>query len=120
MRAPHFQTGSKGESAALQHIRSLGYAVLGTNVRVGKHYELDIIARDPVDDVVVFIEVKARSKSDADYHAELNLTYDKRRRISNAARWWVAQKGYEGGYRLDLVCVEEGKVVRHLQDIDFS
>ncbi len=53
-------TGQWGEALALNHLSRQGYTVVATNYRK-RFGEIDIIARD--NDVLVFIEVKCRSKS---------------------------------------------------------
>lgn len=118
-RPAHLRVGTDGESIARRYLRRQRYRVLAQNVRVGKHDEVDLIAYDPVDAVLAFVEVKSRAKNDADYAPELNLTPEKRRRISRAARRWIASNDYPGGYRLDLLCIADGSVTAHYRDIEF-
>lgn len=49
--------GRSGEDAASEHLRSLGYRIVGRNVRCGRG-EIDLIARDG--ETLVFVEVKVR------------------------------------------------------------
>jgi putative endonuclease len=49
--------GRAGEEFACAYVESLGYAVLGRNLRLGRN-EIDILAMDG--DVLVVIEVKTR------------------------------------------------------------
>jgi putative endonuclease len=49
--------GARGETIAAEHLRSLGYEIVDTNVRT-RYGEIDIIAREG--ETLVFVEVKAR------------------------------------------------------------
>ncbi|MDD4287078.1 MAG: YraN family protein [Candidatus Peribacteraceae bacterium] len=112
-------TGLKGEEIAARYLLSIGYDIRGRNVRVG-HDEIDIIAHDPVDDVIVFAEVKTRSKLLKDFPPELGIDWRKKQRLIHAARAWVHRHHYDRGYRMDLVSVEEGKVSGHLKELDWD
>ena len=58
--AYHNDFGAQGEDIAIDYLRSKGYVILDRNWRSG-HKEIDIVARK--DDVVVFVEVKARANA---------------------------------------------------------
>lgn len=118
--AAHLRMGIRGETIARRYLRRSGYRVLAQNVRIGKHDEIDLVAYDPRDSLIVFVEVKTRAIDHPDFAPELGLTYQKRRRISRAARRWVSSRGYEGGYRLDLVCVAGGAVTAHYEDLEWA
>lgn len=90
-------------------------SVIDRNVRLGRD-EIDIVAFDPLDRCIAFVEVKMRSNG-ADYHPSLNMTRHKRRVILRAARRWVNDKGYDGGYRLDAAYVS-GNSVEYVVDLD--
>lgn len=107
--------GSQGESLAVRHLKGRGMSVLGRNVRLGRD-EIDIVAFDPLDCCVAFVEVKLRSNG-ADYHPSLNMTSHKRRVMLRAARRWVADQGYDGGYRLDAAYVS-GNAVEYVVNLD--
>lgn len=49
--------GRAGEALARQYLESIGYEILGCNLRLGRS-EVDILARDQ--DVLVVVEVKTR------------------------------------------------------------
>lgn len=116
-KASHLLLGEKGESIACTYLRSIGYTIRHRNVRIG-HDELDAIAHDPEDDVIVFVEVKTRTKkSEEGFSPEMTATATKRRKIQRAARRWVAYHQYDGGYRMDLICVQEGRVTNHFKEI---
>lgn len=115
--APHIVVGEKGESLAAEFLRTLGYRIVASNVDVGAHDELDIIAVDPKDHVLVFVEVKSRARRDDDYVPSLNLTKEKRRNMFRAARRWMTTHGYDGGYRFDLIGIAGNTVVEHILDV---
>lgn len=113
----HLLVGAEGEGLAASYLRSIGYEVRHRNVRMGRD-ELDIIAWDPVDQVLVFVEVKTRTeKSREGFHPEMTAAAQKRRNLRRAARRWVANHGFDGGYRIDLVCVQQGKVTNHFKEL---
>ncbi len=113
------RVGSDGEEMAVRYLRSLGYDVRGRNLKLGRD-EIDILAFDPVDGVLVFAEVKSRAKSSDDFRPDLNLDARKKIALRRAARKWVAQHAYEGGYRLDLVCIAAGQVVDHWKELSWE
>jgi putative endonuclease len=110
--ARHIAVGKRGEQIAAHYLRAQGYELHARNVRVGRE-EIDLIAYDPDDQILVFIEVKARAETDKNFPAEMRFNWEKRRALARAARHWIARKGYEGGYRFDLICVEGGKITHH-------
>jgi putative endonuclease len=89
--------------------------VLGRNVRLGRD-EIDVVAFDPLDRVVAFVEVKTRTRGEH-YRPELNMTSKKRSRMLRAARRWVSDHGYDGGYRLDAAYVSDSRV-EYVVDLD--
>ena len=115
----HLMLGMKGEQIAAEYLRSLGYSIREKNVHMGQD-ELDIIAWDPEDQVLVFVEVKTRSKKTRDgYHPEMTANARKRHALKRAARRWVANHNFDGGYRIDLLCVEEGYVAHHFKELSW-
>ena len=52
------ELGIRGEELACRELRRRGYSILARRYRT-RHGEIDIVAMD--DDVLVFVEVKARS-----------------------------------------------------------
>lgn len=116
--SPHLLVGKNGELTAWHYLQSQYYILLARNVRVGKKDEIDIIAFDPIDNVLAFVEVKARAQRHREYVPELNLTWTKKHRISRAAQQWVMDNDYDGPYRLDLLCVVDSRVTAHYRDLD--
>ena len=116
--APHLRIGKEGEEIAFKHLRSHGYKAHSRNVRVGRD-EIDIIVYDKKEKLIVFVEVKTLKKYSIRYRPEFNFGFEKQEKFERAVENWVHGRGYEGGYRLDLVCVAGGKVVEHYRDITF-
>lgn len=114
--ASHLILGKEGEEQAAQYLRTQGMPILGRNIRIARD-EIDILAFDPLDEVLVFAEVKTRKKSQPDFPALLGATAKKRARLHRAAHAWVNAHCYAGGFRVDLVCVEGGKIVLHVKEL---
>ena len=114
--APHIFLGRRGEAIAARELGRRGLKIFARNVRIGKD-EIDLLAFDPKDDVLVFVEVKTRRVHSDEYDPAMNAGFHKRRKLLRAARRWVAMHDYDGGYRLDIVCVEEGRVTEHLREV---
>ena len=111
--------GRQGEDTAAAYIRSLGYRIRERNTRLG-HDEIDIVAFDPNERAIVFIEVKTLGRRrEPDQHPANSFTGIKKRRTLRAARKWISQNQYEKGYRIDLVCVIGQQVVEHLREVNF-
>jgi len=56
---PHLVLGKWGERSAARILRKKGLKILGRRVRVGKHDEIDLLAREG--NILVILEVKTRS-----------------------------------------------------------
>ena len=76
--------------------------------------ELDLVARRG--DLVVFVEVKARSTHQA---ALDSITATARQRIEAAAHWWLAQQrdGALLSWRFDVMTVVPRRWPRHYKDV---
>ena len=94
--------GELGERLACHELRRRGYAILARGYRT-RHGEIDIVARDG--DVLVFVEVKARTSRR--YGTALDaITVRKQRRVAAMARRYLAQAGWsERPCRFDVVAV---------------
>jgi putative endonuclease len=79
-----------------------GLAVVARNHR-NAGGEIDLVVRD--DDTLVFVEVKARSRTDHG-GALAAIDRDKRRRLQRAASVYLAEARWEGPCRFDVVAVE--------------
>ena len=80
--------GAAGEKAAAKALKGNGYRIVARNYRCAMG-EIDLIAVDS--DTIVFVEVKTRS-DDSAADPENNVTYQKQRRLSRAARCYLESK----------------------------
>lgn len=91
--------GRLGEDAAAEYLKSNGYKILKCNYR-NKMGEIDIIARKGED--LIFTEVKTRSSAEFGTPAQA-VTYYKKQRIVNAARWYIMENPSEFNIRFDII-----------------
>ena len=109
--------GVLGERLAARHLRKLGYTILARNYRFGRR-EIDlIVARD---DLVAFVEVKARAGTGYGHPLEA-ITAQKRREIERVARFWLHRHGWPAlRCRFDAVGVivrrDQAPIIEHLAD----
>ena len=106
------QRGERGEQLALAYLQAQGYVLLEKNWRTG-HKELDLIMRQ--EDVVVFVEVKARSSAAFGTPGEA-VDRRKQKKLLEAAQTYLYERGLlEAPARMDVAEVDllSGQV-RHL------
>lgn len=97
-------TGNLGEEIAANFLTARGYRILERNFRC-KGGEVDIIARDPEDRSLVFIEVKARRGLTYGV-PQLAVTPFKQRQISKAALTWLSQNRlHDTNARFDVIAI---------------
>jgi putative endonuclease len=104
MPTPHQQRlGRQGEELACGELRRRGYAILARGFRT-RHGEIDIVARDG--DVLVFVEVKARSSRG--FGGALGaVTPRKQRQVMAMAQRYMARVGWAARpCRFDVVAVQ--------------
>lgn len=100
------QFGKTGESIALEKLKAIGYRILETNFRT-KTGEIDIIAQD--NETIVFVEVKSR-RTKRFGSAKHSITFDKQRKISMAALYYLKKKKkMKSKARFDVVIIQSGK-----------
>ncbi len=112
----HLLTGLRGEEAATQYLRGLGYDIRERNVRCRRDV-MDIVAYDRKHRMMVFAEVKTRSTVTANYPIHTAVDRRKRKCLLRAARFWCLKHQYYGSGRIDVVCMSEGNVIEHLMDL---
>ena len=102
--------GLRAESIAALLLRLKGYQVLERRFAAAGG-EIDLVARRGA--TIAFVEVKARDDLDA---AAAAINETKRRRISRAARVWLARNPWAAGLNLrgDAVFVAPGRLPRHI------
>ena len=113
---PSADTGRRGEQAAVDYLRRVGFAILERNWRSGR-YELDIVARRW--DELHFIEVKTRRR-DGLTPPEQALDAHKRRALVRAANAYLTENPFAGEVQFDLIAVETAPAgtpeVRYIED----
>lgn len=108
--------GRHGEDLVTQYLMERGYIIHGRNVRLGR-YEIDIVAEDTVERMMVFVEVKTRRAAHPLYPARTAVDAKKRRSLREAVARWVIEHAYDGAGRIDVVAVSAGRIEEHVVDI---
>ncbi len=93
--------GAFGEEVAVRRLQELGYRVLERNYRCAVG-EIDIVAMDG--EVLAFVEVRTR-RGDRMGTPEESVGPRKQRKMIEVAQTYVAERGYTGEWRLDVVAV---------------
>ena len=107
----HLELGVVGERMAARHIESMGWRIIGRNIRAGRG-ELDIVAVDG--DELVIVEVRTRRIGKIS-PSETTVGPNKLKSILKTARIYVERiLSYEGNWRIDVaaVTVNESGVYR--------
>ena len=94
--------GRWGEQAAADHLQARGYHILARNFRTA-HGEIDIVARQ--ENVLVFVEVKARSSNRFGF-PEHSVTPRKRMHLLMAAETYIHAHPEFTTWRVDVIAVE--------------
>jgi len=104
--------GHFAELVALMYLRLKGYRLLAQRFKTPQG-EVDLIMRRR--DVTAFIEVKARGTRDQGVEA---VTTTQSRRISAAARFWMARdkKSNQNFCRFDIVVVSPYLLPQHIEN----
>jgi putative endonuclease len=96
------QRGDAAEDVALRHLQTHGLRQLARNFKA-KGGEIDLIMQDGV--TLVFVEVRARSRSDYG-DAAASVTPGKQQRIAKAAAHYLQQRGGQmPACRFDVVAI---------------
>jgi putative endonuclease len=110
------RVGRWGEQTAAEYLEKQGYQILERNFRT-QHGEVDIIARQ--ENVLVFVEVKARSSNRFGY-PEHSVTPRKKMHILSAAEKYILEHPEFQTWRVDVIAVEgetgEAKIV-HFENV---
>ena len=112
--------GKWGEGHAVAFLKKDRFSIIGINVRLNRHDEIDIIAQKG--ELLVFVEVKTR-KAEEYGRPAMAVDKEKRHKLNRAAAAYLRKTKYpELFYRFDVIEVlgepEEGDPleVRHLED----
>ena len=101
--ARHNELGKWGEQYAADYLQSIGYDIIERDWRIG-HRDIDIIARSPEGDTVVFVEVKTRT-SDVVTKPDDAVDIKKIRNIGYAANNYIKTKGIVDEVRFDIISI---------------
>ena len=109
--------GKFGEDCAAKFLEAEGYTIIARNFRI-RSAEIDIIAQ--IDDVIVFVEVKARSSIRHGLPSEA-VNFRKQKKIIRAAGVFLQDENFSDcACRFDVVevylrgdCVEE---INHIEN----
>jgi putative endonuclease len=110
------ELGHAGEVAAAAFMVALGFQVLYTGYRY-KRAEVDLVARRG-QDLLVFVEVKARSSNQFGY-PETFVTERKKQLFRLAAEHLQEQLNWSGDIRFDILAVTpstDGLRIEHFED----
>ena len=117
--------GRWGEDVAIRYLAGLGWRIIGRNVRPcrkDRRCELDIVAFDPRERGVVFVEVKTH-KAHSDFAGRLwGVDRRKKRNLLRASANWLMRKRWHGNFRFDVMEVygaEDGAApcVDHIMNV---
>jgi putative endonuclease len=104
--------GMHGEELAARHLTSIGLTVLALNVRL-QGGEIDLVARD--DEDLVIVEVKTRIGDDSTA-PDLAVTAAKLERLGRLADTYVSREGIDDTpWRVDVVAIVIGRSGRVLR-----
>ncbi|MEL7004384.1 MAG: YraN family protein [Bacteroidota bacterium] len=109
------ETGNYGEKLAAEFLQSHGYIIRERNYRY-RRLEIDLIAEKK--DLVIFIEVKARTKT---YFGLPEEAVDEKKadKIIEAADHYVYEINWNGNIRFDIISVilsGEQPTIKHFED----
>jgi putative endonuclease len=96
-----YELGKRGEVLAIEHLKSIGYEILEVNW-ISNHLEIDIIARDGKE--LVIVEVKSRG-TDSYEHPSEAVSNKKIRFLINAAEAYIQEKDINLDTRFDVISI---------------
>lgn len=101
--------GQQAEDQACNFLQTQKIQILAQNFQALPYGEIDIIALDT--DILVFVEVKYRSKTQF-AKAEEMLTYSKQQKLINAANIFLQKNRIYENYqcRFDLIAINENDI----------
>jgi putative endonuclease len=109
MKEERRQFGTAGERVAANYLKMKGYLILEMNYKnmSGRQLgEIDIIAKEPEKDEIVFVEVKTREFNKyKNTLPEENVTFGKIKRLERIANSYLYSKKLLNGYRFDVIAI---------------
>ena len=113
--AEHNDFGKLGEELAVNYLIGKGYEILERNWR-NIHQEIDIIAKDGKD--LVIVEVKTR-QSDVNGEPDIAVTRQKQTRLISDANAYLFQNKLDINTRFDIISIVfkgDEPVIEHIED----
>ena len=106
--------GKYGEQVAQYYYKQNGFEILEANFR-HRRAEIDIIAIDKDETLLVFAEVKSRVRSDFG-EAETFVSDSQQNRIKEAAEEYIHNVNWKKDIRFDIVCITGNDQIRVFED----
>lgn len=100
------ERGRWGENVAAEHLRHMGWRIVGRNVRPcrrDRRCELDIVAYIPAERQVVFVEVKTHRRHSTYAGRLWAVDWRKRRNLLRASASWLMERKWHGNCRFDVI-----------------
>lgn len=116
-KQPNFKKGQSGEQQAAKYLTEIGYKIIAANIQTGT-FELDLIARDPEFNELVFVEVKQR-RNKAFGHPSRAVNSKKLRKMTIAAERYMRQQQLQMDYRFDIIAIT-GSKLEHFKNISWN
>lgn len=118
--------GVWGEGVAADHLRRGGFEILERNVcpvKRDQRLEIDIVAWDRANDVMVFVEVKQHAQISPYARRLRSIDRRKRHNLRRACDAWRRINKWNGAFRLDVIEIygepEGGEpVIDHIVGVD--
>ena len=105
--------GVVGENLAVDYLVREGYDILSRNFR-HQHSEIDIVASK--DNILVFVEVKARSSKQFG-NPEEAVNEKKIKKVLEGAEHYIFKEGWKGRIRFDIIAVDlQSEEITHFED----
>jgi len=112
--AEHNRLGEQGEQIAIDYLVGLGYQIIEANWRKHK-FEIDIIAQDEND--LVIVEVKTRA-TDFFGNPEEAVTITKQKHLINGAECYIEENEIDLECRFDVMAIvlNSTTTINHIKD----
>lgn len=117
--------GAWGERMAVEYLRRKGFEIVDRNStpHTDKRLEIDIVAWEPRNDVMVFVEVKQHAQLSPYGRRLRSIDCRKRMNLRRACNAWRRINRWQGSFRFDVVEIygtaEGGKpVIDHISNVE--
>lgn len=105
------KVGKKGEELTCDYLVKNNYEIVEKNFRC-KQGEIDIIAKDLINEDIVFIEVKTRKNENCGLPQEA-VNINKQKHIFNVAMYYIYKnKIINSLFRFDVVAIKIGNEIK--------